>query len=80
VSTPNILARKSEEGPLPYCETRAKLKGNNQPGPLVSPHLSIPWVFEFILCPESTMHIKYINNMCMPVYRKEWENTNNEIS
>jgi hypothetical protein len=33
---PNILARKSEEGPLPYCKTRAKLEGNSRPGPLVS--------------------------------------------
>jgi hypothetical protein len=35
VSTPNILARKSEEGPLPYYKTRAKLEGNNQLGPLL---------------------------------------------
>jgi hypothetical protein len=28
VSTPNILARKSEEGPLPYCRTGAESEGN----------------------------------------------------
>jgi hypothetical protein len=36
VLTPNILARKSEEGPLPYCKIGAKSEGNNQPGHLVS--------------------------------------------
>jgi hypothetical protein len=36
VSTPNILARKSEGGLLPYCKIGAKSEGNNQPGPLVS--------------------------------------------
>jgi hypothetical protein len=36
VSTLNILAKKAEEGPLPYCKTGAKLEGSNQPGPLVS--------------------------------------------
>jgi hypothetical protein len=35
VSTPNILTRKSEEGPLPYCKTEAELKGNNWPDSLV---------------------------------------------
>jgi hypothetical protein len=35
VSTPNILAKKSEEGPLPYCKTEAKLDGYNQPYQLV---------------------------------------------
>jgi hypothetical protein len=36
VSTPNILARKSEEGPPPYCKTAAESEGYNQPGPLES--------------------------------------------
>jgi hypothetical protein len=36
VSTPNILARKSERGLLPYCKIGAKSEGNNRPGPLVS--------------------------------------------
>jgi hypothetical protein len=36
VSTPNILARKSEGGLLPYCKIGAKLEGYNRPGPLVS--------------------------------------------
>jgi hypothetical protein len=36
VSTPNILARKSEGGLLPYCKIGAKSEGNNRPGPLVS--------------------------------------------
>jgi hypothetical protein len=35
VSTINILARKSREGPLPYCKTGAKSEGYNQLGPLV---------------------------------------------
>jgi hypothetical protein len=29
VCTPNILARKSEEGPLPYIKTGAMLEGNS---------------------------------------------------
>jgi hypothetical protein len=36
VSTPNILAKRSEEGPVPYCKTGAESDGNNQLGPLVS--------------------------------------------
>jgi hypothetical protein len=36
VSTPNILDRKSEDDPLPYCKTRAEAEGFNQSGPLVS--------------------------------------------
>jgi hypothetical protein len=36
VSTPNILARKSEGGLLPYCKIGAKSEGYNRPGPLVS--------------------------------------------
>jgi hypothetical protein len=39
VSTPNILARKSEKGQkglLPYCKPGAVLEGNNQLGPLVN--------------------------------------------
>jgi hypothetical protein len=36
VLTSNILARKSGEGPLPYCKFGAKLKGYNRMGPLVS--------------------------------------------
>jgi hypothetical protein len=35
VSTPNILARKSVGGLLPYCKIGAKSEGNNRPGPLV---------------------------------------------
>jgi hypothetical protein len=31
----NILARKSEEGPLPYCRTGAESEGNNRPDSLV---------------------------------------------
>jgi hypothetical protein len=31
MSTPNILARKSEEGPLPYCKTGAESDGNGSP-------------------------------------------------
>jgi hypothetical protein len=41
VVTPNILARKSGEGPLPYCKIRAKLEGYNQPGPFVSVNYDI---------------------------------------
>jgi hypothetical protein len=37
VSTPNILAKESEEGPLPYCKTGAESEGNNRLGPFVSP-------------------------------------------
>jgi hypothetical protein len=29
MSTPNVLARKSGEGALPYCKTKAKSEGNN---------------------------------------------------
>jgi hypothetical protein len=29
VLEPNILARKSEEGPLPYCKTRNESESNN---------------------------------------------------
>jgi hypothetical protein len=58
---------------LPYCRTRVKSEGNIQLGPPVSPCLSVLWVFEFIPCPESTMHIKYSNSMCMHVHRKERE-------
>jgi hypothetical protein len=36
VSTPNILARKSEGGLLPYCKIGAKSEGYNRLGPLVS--------------------------------------------
>jgi hypothetical protein len=36
VSAPNILARKSEEGLLPYYITGAKSEGNNPLGPLVN--------------------------------------------
>jgi hypothetical protein len=35
-STPNILAKKLEEGPLPYYETGAESEGNSRLGPLVS--------------------------------------------
>jgi hypothetical protein len=35
VSTPNILSRKSEEGPLPHCKTRAEMEGFNRLDPLV---------------------------------------------
>jgi hypothetical protein len=35
VSTPDILARNSEVGPLSYCRTRAELQGFNWPGSLV---------------------------------------------
>jgi hypothetical protein len=31
---PNILARASEDGLLPYCNTGVKSDGNNRPGPL----------------------------------------------
>jgi hypothetical protein len=31
VLTPNILARKAEEGPLSYCKIGAELEGNNWP-------------------------------------------------
>jgi hypothetical protein len=33
--TGNILAKKSGEGPLPYCKTGAESEGNNRPGLLV---------------------------------------------
>lgn len=36
VPTPNILAKKSKMGPLPYSTTGAKLDGNKWPGPLVN--------------------------------------------
>jgi hypothetical protein len=36
VSTPNILARKSEENVLPFCKIGAESEGNNRLGPLVS--------------------------------------------
>jgi hypothetical protein len=37
VLTPNISAKKSEEGPLPYCKTKAESEAfNHQLGPLVS--------------------------------------------
>jgi hypothetical protein len=29
VSTPNILARKPEESPLPFCKIGAESEGNN---------------------------------------------------
>jgi hypothetical protein len=32
---PNILATKSEEGPLPYCKIGAESEGYKLPGPLV---------------------------------------------
>jgi hypothetical protein len=32
---PNILARESEEGPLPFCKIGAESEGNNRPGHLV---------------------------------------------
>jgi hypothetical protein len=35
VSTPKILARKSEEGPLPYYKSGAESKGFNRPCSLV---------------------------------------------
>jgi hypothetical protein len=35
VSTPNILARKSDEGPLLLYETREEMDGNNGTSPLV---------------------------------------------
>jgi hypothetical protein len=35
MSTANILARKSEKSPVPYCKTGAESEGNNQPDPLV---------------------------------------------
>jgi hypothetical protein len=34
--TPNILARKPEEDPLPYCKTEAESEGSNGVGPLAS--------------------------------------------
>jgi hypothetical protein len=36
VLTPNILARKLEEGPLPYCKTGAESEGFNWLGPFAS--------------------------------------------
>jgi hypothetical protein len=41
MSTPNILAKKSEEVPVPYCKTEAESEDNNRPGPLVSSPRSI---------------------------------------
>jgi hypothetical protein len=46
--TPNILASKSEEDPLPYCKTGAKPEGFNQQGqpeslPLVIICQNVPW-------------------------------------
>jgi hypothetical protein len=38
VLTPNILARKSEVGPVPYCKTRAKYDGNTRQGLFVNEH------------------------------------------
>jgi hypothetical protein len=35
VSTPNILARKSQEDPLSYHKIGAESEDNNRPGPLV---------------------------------------------
>jgi hypothetical protein len=35
VSTHDVLAKKSEEGALLCCETRAESESNNQPGSLV---------------------------------------------
>jgi hypothetical protein len=35
MSTHSILARKSEEGPPPYCRTGAESEGFSQPGSLV---------------------------------------------
>jgi hypothetical protein len=35
VATPDVLARKSEEGPLLYCRIRAESEDNSQLGPLV---------------------------------------------
>jgi hypothetical protein len=42
VSTPNILARKPEESPLPFCKIGAESEGNNWPGPLV--RLKLRWI------------------------------------
>jgi hypothetical protein len=42
VSTPNILARKSGLGPLPYCKIGAKSEGYNRPGPLVHKTNDLP--------------------------------------
>jgi hypothetical protein len=36
VSTPNILAWKSEEGPMPLCNIGAESEGNNRLGDLIS--------------------------------------------
>lgn len=35
LSTPNIMARKLEEDPLPFCKTEAKSEGFNEPSPIV---------------------------------------------
>jgi hypothetical protein len=57
VSTPNILTRKSEEGPLPYCRTGVESEGNNRPGPLlVTPskdHI-LPFLQSFLWRPPYT--------------------------
>jgi hypothetical protein len=44
VSTPNILATKSEGGLLPYCKIGAKSEGNNRPGPLVSSQAEVAYL------------------------------------
>jgi hypothetical protein len=40
VSTPNIVDRRSEEGPLPYCKIGAKSEGYNRPGHIISIEIS----------------------------------------
>jgi hypothetical protein len=42
VSTPNILASKLEEGPLPYCRAGAESEGNNRSGHLASSIVTYP--------------------------------------
>jgi hypothetical protein len=47
VLTPNILASKSGEGPLPYCKIGAESEGNNRPGSLVS-DVNVQEVYVFL--------------------------------
>jgi hypothetical protein len=59
VLTPNILARKSREGPLSYCKIRAELEGLNQWGSLVSSNTSTLICTQFVLTRAPTILAKF---------------------
>lgn len=52
---PVLLAKKSNEGSLTHCKTRAKLEGNNQPGALIRTQMGeSPTVFGYSTKPVFT--------------------------